>query len=87
MHCIVTIIVKRKVLFSKGITPMNSKKIAVGFKILQLLWKFVLVALKVAVVIASDKQPRSRYTAGKAQQLYEDGSISGTEYAKCIHGD
>lgn len=56
-------------------------------KAFRLIFKVALFALNVIVAIASDEHPRPRYTAAKAKELYEDDAISGTEYARCIHGD
>lgn len=57
------------------------------FKVLKMLGKMSLIALQVIVVFASDEGKKTRLTAGKARQLYEDGVISGTEFAEHIQGD
>lgn len=54
---------------------------------LKFLWKFSILALQVIASFASDEPTKRRYTAGKAQQLYEEDSISGTEFSKHIHGE
>ncbi|MDI1351861.1 MAG: hypothetical protein PSV35_03685 [bacterium] len=63
----------------------NRKSMA--FMALRILWKFALLSLQVFAALASDDRSKPRYTAGKAQQLYEEDAISGTEYAKNIHGE
>ena len=63
----------------------NRKSMA--FMALRILGTGAVVALQVIASFASDKDKKTRLTAGKAQQLYEDGVISGIEFAKHIHGD
>ncbi|MBA2649174.1 MAG: hypothetical protein H0U75_06155 [Legionella sp.] len=63
----------------------NRKPLA--FRTLKVLWKVFVLALQVVASFASEERPKDRYTAAKAQQLYEDGAISGTEFARHIHGD
>jgi hypothetical protein len=72
--------------------PMSSqvkrrKKRPLATNVFKLVWKISLVLLNAALAIGSDERSKPRYTAGKAQELYDDGSISGAEYARCIHGD
>lgn len=57
------------------------------FKGLKMFGKVSVQALHTIAAFASDESPKPRLTAGKAQQLYEDGAISGTELAEHIHGD
>ncbi|EHL32588.1 hypothetical protein LDG_5179 [Legionella drancourtii LLAP12] len=52
-----------------------------------MLGKVSMIALQVIVAFASDDDKKTRLTAGKARQLYEDGVISGAEFAEHIHGD
>ena len=54
---------------------------------LKILWKFAFLTLQVIASFASDDRSKTRYTGGKAQQLYEEDAISGSEYAKSIHGE
>ena len=65
----------------------SKKSGSLVIKAFKLVWKISLVLLNAALAIGSDERSKQRYTAGKAQELYEDGSISGAEYARCIHGD
>lgn len=62
----------------------NRKSMA--FMALRILGKVAVVALQVIASFASDER-KPRYSAAKAQQLYDDGLISGSEYARHIHGD
>ena len=48
-------------------------------------WKLTLSALDIILGIASEKPRRLQYCPAKAQALYDEQSISGHEYAKCIH--
>ncbi|ARB90765.1 hypothetical protein A6J40_00485 [Legionella longbeachae] len=63
----------------------NRKSMA--FMALRVLGKVAVVALQVITSFASDERKRPRYSAAKAKQLYDDGLISGSEYARHIHGD
>ncbi|HAT8692492.1 TPA: hypothetical protein F8S02_02285 [Legionella pneumophila] len=63
----------------------NRKSMA--FMALRILGKVAVVALQVIASFASDERNKPRYSAAKAQQLYDDGLISGSEYARHIHGD
>lgn len=36
---------------------------------------------------AADKPMRPKYGAHKAQELYDDGLIGDTEYARCVRGE
>lgn len=63
----------------------NRKSMA--FVALRILGKVAIVVLQVIVSFASDERTKPRYSAAKAQQLYDDGLISGSEYARHIHGD
>ncbi|MFT4059661.1 MAG: hypothetical protein QM652_08945 [Legionella sp.] len=58
-----------------------------AFKALKMLGKMSVIALQVIVAFASDDEKKTRLTAGKARQLYEDGVISGAEFSEHIHGD
>ncbi|HHT9790650.1 TPA: hypothetical protein ACT9GV_000159 [Legionella pneumophila] len=51
------------------------------------LGKISLLALQAIAAFASDEKDKPHYVAGKATELYEDGAISGSEYARHIHGD
>ncbi|PJE14662.1 hypothetical protein [Legionella sp.] len=68
------------------IENIKSRK-SMAFMALRILWKLVILSLQVIASFASDGQSKPRYTAGKAQQLYEEDAITGSEYAKCIHGE
>lgn len=68
------------------IKNIKSRK-SMAFMALRILWKFALLSLRVFVALASDDRSKPRYTAGKAQQLYEEDAISGIQYAKNIHGE
>ena len=63
----------------------NRKSMA--FMALRVLGKVAVVALQVIASFASDERTKPRYTAEKAQQLHEDGVITGTEFARHIHGN
>jgi hypothetical protein len=63
----------------------NRKSMA--FMALRILWNFSLLILGAIATLASDKRYKPRYPAAKAQQLYEDGVISGAEYTWHIFGD
>ncbi|HAT7052173.1 hypothetical protein SDC14_14615 [Legionella pneumophila serogroup 1] len=63
----------------------NRKSMA--FMALRVLGKVSVVTLQVIASLASDEGTQPRYTAGKAQQLHEDGVITGNEFAQHIHGD
>ncbi|HAT8966741.1 TPA: hypothetical protein JBA93_08470 [Legionella pneumophila subsp. pneumophila] len=63
----------------------NRKSMA--FMALRVLGKVAVVALQVITSFASDERKRPRYSAAKAQQLYDDVLISGSECARHIHGD
>lgn len=63
----------------------NHKSMA--FKALRVLRKVAFVALQVIASLTSDGKAKPRYTAGKAQQLYKDGAITGSEFARHVHGD
>lgn len=63
----------------------NCKSMA--FRALRILWNFGLLVLQAIASFASDERSKPRYPAAKAQQLYEDGVISGAEYAWHIFGD
>lgn len=65
---------------------IKSRK-SMAFMALRILWKLVILSLQVIASFASDGRSKPRYTAGKAQQLYEEDAITGSEYAKCIHGE
>ncbi|HAT1867293.1 hypothetical protein [Legionella pneumophila] len=67
----------------KHIKPTQS----VVFRGLKILGKVSVLALQAIAAFVSDESKKPRLTAGKAQQLYEDGVISGTELAEHIHGD
>lgn len=54
---------------------------------LKFIFKFGLFALGAILAVASDERPKPRYTSDKAEELYENGVISDTEYAQCIYGD
>jgi len=58
-----------------------------AFKALKMFGKLSVIALQVIVAFASDDDKKTRLTAGKARQLYDDGAISGAEFAEHIHGD
>ena len=60
---------------------------SIALKALKILGKISLIALQAIVVFASDEGKKTRLTADKARQLYEDGVISGTEFAEHIYGD
>ncbi|KTD18257.1 hypothetical protein Ljor_2563 [Legionella jordanis] len=64
-------------------TPVQSV-IWTGLKIFG---KISLLVLQAIVVFASDEKDKPHYVTGKATELYEDGAISGSEYARHIHGD
>ncbi|KTD09338.1 hypothetical protein [Legionella jamestowniensis] len=64
-------------------TPVQSV-IWTGLKIFG---KISLLVLQAIVVFASDEKDKPHYVAMKATELYEDGAISGSEYARHIHGD
>ena len=57
------------------------------FKGLRVLGKASILVLQAIAAFASDDSSKPRLTAGKAQQLYEDGMISGTKFAEHIHKD
>lgn len=63
----------------------NRKSMA--FMALRILGKVAVVVLQVIASFASDERTKPRYPAAKAQQLYDDGLISGAEYARHIQGD
>ncbi|KTC76166.1 hypothetical protein Lbir_0235 [Legionella birminghamensis] len=65
----------------------NRNHKSMTFTALRILGNVVVVALQVIASFASDSRGKPRYTAGKAQQLYEEGAISGTELARHIHGE
>ncbi|MCE3045373.1 hypothetical protein [Legionella sp. 16cNR16C] len=65
----------------------NSNRKSMAFTALRVLGKVAIAALQVIASFASDSRAKPRYTAGKAQQLYEEGAISGTEFARHIHGE
>ena len=54
---------------------------------LKILGEITVVTLQVITSFASDERTKIRYPAAKAQQLYDDGLISGAEYARHIYGD
>ncbi|HFL2715785.1 TPA: hypothetical protein ACGWTM_002973 [Legionella pneumophila] len=56
-------------------------------KAAKIIGKIFILALDVIAVMASDEKKKPQYTAIKATQLYEDGLISGTEFAENIHGN
>ncbi|AMQ28367.1 TPA: hypothetical protein KKX32_000317 [Legionella pneumophila] len=60
---------------------------SVVFNGLKILGKISLLALQAIAAFASDEKDKPQYVAVKATQLYEDGAISGSEYARHIHGD
>ncbi|MDF1929637.1 hypothetical protein PGH45_05580 [Legionella pneumophila] len=43
--------------------------------------------MQAIAAFASDEKDKPHYVAGKATELYEDGAISGSEYARHIYGD
>lgn len=53
---------------------------------LKIFGKISPLALQAIVAFASDEKDKPYYVAGKATELYEDGAISGSEYARHIHG-
>jgi hypothetical protein len=63
----------------------NRKSMA--FRALRILWNFSLLVLQAMASFTSDERSKPRYPAAKAQQLYDDGAISGAEYARHILGD
>ncbi|MBA2650292.1 MAG: hypothetical protein H0U75_12020 [Legionella sp.] len=63
--------------------PMKS----MAFKGLKILGKISGLILQAIIAFAYDDSKKTRLTAGKAQQLYEDGAIGGTELAEHIHDD
>ncbi|MCW8405361.1 hypothetical protein [Legionella pneumophila] len=65
----------------------NNPTQSVVLKGLKILGKISLLALQAIVAFAFDEKDKPHYVAGKATELYEDGTISGSEYAKHIHGD
>ncbi|WP_133137185.1 hypothetical protein [Legionella rowbothamii] len=68
------------------IRNIKSRK-SMAFMALKILWKFAFLTLQAIASFASDDRSKTRYIAGKAQQLYEEDAISGSEYAKSIHGE
>lgn len=60
---------------------------SIALKLLGILWNLSLFTLRALISFASDEPSKIRYTAGKAQQLYEDGTISGSECARHLQGD
>ncbi|HAT1727735.1 TPA: hypothetical protein JBJ13_12320 [Legionella pneumophila] len=65
----------------------NNPTQSVVLKGLKILGKISLLVLQAIVAFASDEKDKPQYVAGKATELYEDGAISGSEYARHIHGD
>ena len=65
----------------------NNPTQSVVLKGLKILGKISLLVLQSIVAFASDEKDKPHYVAGKATELYEDGAISGSEYARHIHGD
>jgi hypothetical protein len=48
---------------------------------------FKLSFVLVEAVFAAEKSAKPRYGAHKAQELYDDGLIGDTEYARCTRGE
>ncbi|CZG77630.1 hypothetical protein SC029_10560 [Legionella pneumophila serogroup 1] len=65
----------------------NTPAQSVVWKGLKIFGKISLLALQAIFAFASDEKDKPHYVAGKAIELYEDGAISGSEYARQIHGD
>lgn len=65
----------------------NTPAQSVVLKGLTIFGKISLLVLQVIVAFASDEKDKPHYVAGKATELYEDGAISGSEYARHIYGD
>ncbi|AMV14901.1 TPA: hypothetical protein JBD37_12155 [Legionella pneumophila subsp. pneumophila] len=65
----------------------NNPVQSVIWKGLKIFGKISLLVLQAIVAFASDEKDKPHYVAGKATELYEDGAISGSEYARHIHGD
>lgn len=68
------------------ISNIKSRK-SMALTALSILGKLALLSLRIISSFASDKPSQSRYTTGKAQQLYEEGAITGSEYVRHIQGD
>lgn len=68
------------------ISNIKSRK-SMALSALSILGKLALFSLRVISSFASDKPSKSRYSAGKAQQLYEEGAITGSECVRHIQGD
>lgn len=68
-------------------TGKSKNRKSMAFMALRVLGKVVVIALQVIASFASDERTKPRYPAAKAQQLYDDGLISGEEYARHIMGD
>lgn len=60
---------------------------SMAFVALSILGKVAVITLQVIASFASDRETKARYPAEKAQQLYDDGLITGAEYARHIQGD
>ena len=60
---------------------------SLNLRVLSVLGKLFIFTLRVLVSFIPDERIKVRYTAAKAQQLYEDGVITGSEFAKHIDGD
>lgn len=41
----------------------------------------------VEAVFAAEKSAKPKYGVHKAQELYDDGLIGDTEYARCVRGE
>jgi hypothetical protein len=66
------------------IRNIKSRK-SIALMALRVIWKFALLFLQVVASFASDEKSKPRYTALKAQELYDDGLISMVELNKSIH--
>jgi hypothetical protein len=68
------------------IRNIKSRK-SMAFSALRILWKLSLVFLQLIAAVASDDRSKPRYSALKAQALFDEGLISIDEYNQCVHGD
>ena len=67
------------------IRNIKSRK-SMAFMALRVLWKMLLVLLKIVAILATGERSKPPYSTYKAQELFDDGLISIAEYNKSIHG-
>jgi len=57
------------------------------YQVIRKVLRFVVLAMQAVLAVAAEKPRTAGMTSLKAQELYDDDLISGSEYAEVIRGE